>query len=99
MATRSEARRAQSERTGVVKPQKARKLAQRKAAVHHDDARVAKKASYALEVSAKGKRPSRKSTRKSANHIKADTNLVLRSGRATRTPEARARRAQVRRAK
>jgi hypothetical protein len=58
---------------------------------------AAGKATYALELPAKGKRPSRKSTRKSANHAKADANLnrieELRRG----SPESRFRRDRARR--
>ncbi len=51
--------------------------------------RAARKASFALEDSTTG-RPSRKSTRKSANRAKPDSNLKRRQTRATRSPEARA---------
>lgn len=49
-----------------------------------------RKASYALEPPREG-RPSRKSTRKSANRSKPDTNLNLRETRQKTSPEARAR--------
>lgn len=49
---------------------------------------------YALEDSATGK-PSRKSTRRSANHVKPDSNLKRRQTRAVTSPESRARRAKA----
>lgn len=51
--------------------------------------------SYALEDSARA-RPSRKSTRKSANRIKPDSQLARRAKRAARSPKARAQRARAR---
>jgi hypothetical protein len=50
-----------------------------------------RKATFALEDSATG-RPSRKSSRASANHIKPDNNLRRRQSRRTASPKARARR-------
>ncbi len=55
------------------------------------------RATAALEDSAKG-RPSRKSTRKSANRGKRDSNLKRRQTRATTSPRARAARARARNA-
>jgi hypothetical protein len=78
-----------------VKAKKARKLAQRKP--KHSEAEpiaAGKKATVAKEETAKGKRPSRKSTRKSANRGKSDSNLTLRSERAKNAPTARAREAK-----
>ena len=54
-------------------------------------AHAARKASFALEDSATG-RPSRKSSRGSANHSKPDSNLKRRQTRATTSPKSRARR-------
>ncbi|CAN5724282.1 hypothetical protein BH11MYX4_BH11MYX4_65690 [soil metagenome] len=54
--------------------------------------RAGHKAGAALEDSAKA-RPSRKSTRKSANRSKRDSNLARRATRKTTSPKARARRA------
>lgn len=53
--------------------------------------KAAGKAGAALEGSATG-RPSRKSTRKSANRSKRDSNLARRATRKTTSPKARARR-------
>jgi hypothetical protein len=47
------------------------------------------RATYGLEDSGDG-RPSRKSTRASANHIKPDSQLRRRATRAARSPQARA---------
>ena len=59
---------------------------------NHESKAAGEKASYAQEPApAKGKRPSRKSTRKSANRAKADTNLTLRASRAKRAPTEQAR--------
>ena len=55
---------------------------------------AAKKASYELEDSATGV-PSRKSTRRSENRVKPDSNLKRRQTRATSSPKARATRAAV----
>jgi hypothetical protein len=56
---------------------------------HHANAKSARKATYALETHTPGKRPSRKSTRKSANRSKPDTNLELRAQRKKNSPEGR----------
>lgn len=58
--------------------------ADRNRAVH-----AAKKATFVLEESETGQ-PSRKSTRRSENHIKAATNLQRRQIRATTSPKVRA---------
>ena len=50
-----------------------------------------RKAAYALEAPVEG-RPSRKSTRKSANRSKPTTNLTLRATRKVGSADARARR-------
>jgi hypothetical protein len=51
------------------------------------------KAGYVLEDHAPEKRPSRKSTRRSSNALKPDSNLVRRTKRTLRSPRRRARRA------
>lgn len=50
---------------------------------------AARKASFALEDSATG-RPSRKSSRRSSNHAKPDSNLKRRQTRATSSAKSRA---------
>jgi hypothetical protein len=87
MATRSETFRSAHERTHT--PNKAaRKRAHRPHGAHdargrttHENRRAGRKATYALEPRVANKRPSRKSTRKSANRAKPDTNINLRSER------------------
>lgn len=95
MATKSEQAKAEAAKKGT-KPKRARKLARRKSDVekhtHHEPKAAGKKATYEKEPApAKGKRPSRKSTRAGANRSKPDTNLNLRSERAKSAPKARAR--------
>lgn len=74
MATRAESFRAQQERSGkkAKKKKSAKKAPKRKARV----TRTAAKASYALEEHGT-KRPSRKSTRGSANRIKPDAGFNI----------------------
>lgn len=47
------------------------------------------KATHALEAQAPGKRPSRKSTRKGANHVKPDSQQRRQHTRAVRSPKSR----------
>jgi hypothetical protein len=61
----------------------------------HDKKHAAKKATYALEDTANG-RVSRKSTRKSANRAKSDTNFNLRENLQKGSPTARFRKASAR---
>jgi hypothetical protein len=94
MATRAEQARYAEERDHKKKPAKKKavvKTASAKKAPTNESKRAGKKAVYKLEEHEEGKRPSRKSTRKGANHLKADTNIVLRSARAARKPETKAR--------
>ncbi len=97
MATRSEAFRAEAQRHRSKQAKKLmaeheKKNKRVKRVLHaHTNERAAKKASYALETHAPGKRPSRKSTRGSANHAKSDSNFELRAERASRSPTRRAR--------
>jgi hypothetical protein len=94
MATKSEQAKAEAAKKGP-KPKRARKLARRKPKdeqhVHHEPKAAGKKATYEKEPApAKGKRPSRKSTRAGANRSKPDTNMNLRSERAKSSPKSRA---------
>lgn len=59
-----------------------------------DKKHAARKATYALEESENG-RPSRKSTRKSANRSKPDSNLTAREALQKGTPTARFRKARA----
>lgn len=57
--------------------------------------RTERKATYAIEAPREG-RPSRKSTRKSANRSKPDTNFNLREQQQKGSPEARFRKSRAR---
>ncbi len=98
MATKAEQTRAEAEKKGP-NPKKAKKAAQKKTAKKagaSTNKKAGKKATFAKETTAPGKRPSRKSTRSSANRSKPDTNLTLRSERAKRAPENAAATAKAR---
>ena len=103
MATKAEAQHAEDIRHGMTpkarKRAKATKPRREKLTVAHAAKRAGRKASYAKEVPAKNGKTSRKSTRKSANRAKPDTNLTLRQERRNRSPETRARRAIARRSR
>lgn len=92
MATRAEQYRAEEERGNRKAPK--RKAQADKPGVAPQDRtrarkRVAKKATYALEESTGGARPSRKSTRKSANRAKPDAALTRREAGQKGSPESR----------
>jgi hypothetical protein len=90
MATRSENFRAEEQRKGPrAADGGARSTQKATASQEHAKTHAEKKASYARELPAEGSQPSRKSTRKSANRSKPDTNLILRESRKNRSPEAR----------
>lgn len=93
MATRAEQYRMMEQRK-VPKPKRPGR-AGKPAAGKRATKAAGKKATYALEAPREG-RPSRKSTRKSANRSKPDTNLTLRAARAKGSPEAKARKARAR---
>ncbi len=99
MATRSEQSRAEEQRsrraansgtkkTGGSKPGVAPR--DRSASKEH----AGKKATYALEAPIEG-RPSRKSTRKSANRSKPDSGMNIREALQKGTPEAKYRKARA----
>jgi len=97
MATRSELFRAQQERHRTKRATKrakdhADKKSRAKRSEHaHENVRAAKRATVALEPRKTKGRPSRKSTRSSANRMKSDVNVSeLRTERTHATPEARA---------
>lgn len=91
MATKAEDVRASAQKKGPSK-KKAKKLVQRKPKRSHAEPVAAgRKATYAKETTAKGKRPSRKSTRASANRAKADSTIEIRSELAKNAPTERAR--------
>ncbi len=98
MATRAEQARSEEQRkhgTGRSKPRVSRRKP-KKAAWSHDKAHAASKATHALEDTAPGKRPSRESTRGSANRDKADTAFNLTEQTRKGSPENRARKARAR---
>lgn len=99
MATRAEAFRANEQKHGQdsTKKQKAgSKPGARASAKTRAKEHAAKKATYALEAPvAAGTRPSRKSTRKSANRAKPDADLTLREQLVKGTPENRFRKAHA----
>ena len=85
MATKAEEFRYQLERSGPKKPKATRRIPRGgKAAAHNQSERAGRHASYALEE-APGARPSRKSTRKSANRVKTDAQFRIKH----RTQESR----------
>ena len=59
------------------------------AGIAHVNQRAAAEAPYALEAHAPGTRPSRKSTRGSANHLKPDHALTIRETIEMNSPQAR----------
>lgn len=97
MATKAQQAHAEAEKKGP-NPKRVKKASQKKTAkkAANPNKAAGKKATFAKETTAPGKRPSRKSTRSSANRAKPDTNLVLRSERAKRAPEDAARSTKAR---
>lgn len=102
MATKAEQARAESAKKGP-NPKRVKKAAQKKPAKAkgvgtepNENRAAGRKATFAKETTAPGKRPSRKSTRSSANRAKPDTNLTLRSERAKRAPSDAAATAKAR---
>jgi hypothetical protein len=99
MATRSEQKHADEQRRGArdTKPNK-RVNRSKPGSAPADRLRSKKhakrKATHAIEPDRKG-RPSRESTRKSANRSKPDTNLNLRENMVKGSPEARFRKADA----
>jgi hypothetical protein len=92
--TKAEAFRSEAERTGRQKHASLRKP--KKAAWGRDKQHAQGKATHALEVVTSG-RPSRKSTRASANRAKGDAPMTLSAESRKGAPPAVARKAQVKR--
>jgi hypothetical protein len=92
MATRSEEYRSNEQRSGRAKKKTAKKATgtPRSRAKKH----AGRKATYALEDTGSAK-PSRKSTRKSANRAKPDASLNVRETLQKGSPESRFRRAKA----
>jgi hypothetical protein len=95
MATRAERYRSDAERTGRAQRKATRKP--RKGTWSHDKAHAASKATHALEESSG--RPSRESTRGSANRAKSDTAFNLTEEKRKGAPQAVARRGRARRSR
>ena len=77
---RSDAERSHGERTGRAKKKGKSRVSERKpkkAAWSHDKQHAGAKATHAFEATAPGERPSRQSTRKSANRAKSDAAFNL----------------------
>lgn len=100
MATKAESLHAEDQRHGPTplarKRAKAKKTRAEKLGAPHETKRAGKKASYAREVPKGDRRPSRKSTRTSANRARPDTNLNLKEERQKGSPENRFRKARTR---
>jgi hypothetical protein len=99
MATRSEQQHADEQRRGARDTSTNRRINRSKPGSAPSDRSRSKKhaerkATHALEPDREG-RPSRESTRKSANRAKPDTNLNLREELQKGSPEARFRRANA----
>ncbi len=92
--TRAEEFKTLAERSG--RPKHASKRKPKKSAWSHAKAHAGAKATHALEVTATG-RPSRKSTRASANRAKADAPMNLTEESRKGSPPAVARKAQIKR--
>jgi hypothetical protein len=100
MATKAERFRSEQERAHITKPP-ARPTSQRKpkkAAFGRKKRHAEVKATHALEEVGAGKRPSRKSTRASANRAKADVGFNRTEETRKASPEGRARKARAQRA-
>ena len=92
MATKAEAFKAAVERSSHrPKPARTWRMNPRvdAAGIAHVNQRAAAEAPYALEAHAPGTRPSRKSTRGSANHLKPDHALTIRETIEASSPQAR----------
>jgi hypothetical protein len=100
MATKAERFRSEQERAHITKPP-AKPTSQRKpkkAALGRKKGHAAVKATHALEEVGPGKRPSRKSTRASANRAKADVGFNRAEQIKKGSPTARAKKARAQRA-
>lgn len=95
MATKAEWFRYEAERAGAKRPKSASRRRRGRGdgtgeSQHNVSARAEKKAVYVLEV-APGTRPSRKSSRKSANRQKTDTQFRMKRAAGEARPDARPR--------
>jgi hypothetical protein len=100
MATRAEQYRSEQERAsgaGAKKRKAQRKP--KKAAWSHEKHHADVKATYALEDTAPGKRPSRESTRSSSNRAKPDAGFDITEETRKGSPQMRATKARAKRTK
>jgi hypothetical protein len=89
VATRAERARSEKERSGPKRAPKPKKHTRRRPGPHNEAARVAKKATYQQEDRPELTQPSRKSSRRGVNRVKAATNLKLRQTARTRAARSR----------
>jgi hypothetical protein len=97
MATKAEWFRYQAERSGPKRPkQAAQRAGPSEPKPHNLSPKAERKALYALEDVAPGKRPSRKSTRKASNRQKTDASMRMKRKAGEVGSTGRSRRARVR---
>jgi len=89
VATKAERARSEMERSGPKRAAKPKKRATRRPGPHNAAARVAKKAAAQEEDRPETTKPSRKSSRRGANHIKFGSNLKLRQMNRLQAPSGR----------
>jgi hypothetical protein len=99
MATKAEQFRSEQERINGKTRRKSRGAKKPKKIAAGRRGHTAAKATHAREETAPGKRPSRISTRGSANRAKGDTAFNLTEEKKTGSPEARARKSRAQRVK
>jgi hypothetical protein len=92
MATRSERQHSEEIKRGPRRSARTSKKKPKKSEWSHDKAHAGAKATRALETVARGTRPSRESTRRSANHAKADAPMNITQEARKGSPANRARR-------
>ncbi len=88
MATKAERARSERERSGPKRAAKPKKRTQPRPGPHNAAARVAKNASYQEEDRPEKTRPSRKSSRRGAGHVKHGSSLKRRVAARMSMPQA-----------
>lgn len=99
MATRAEQFRTEEMRRGARTKTRRSKKKPKKSEWSHESKHAASKATHAFEKTERGRRPSRESTRASANRAKGDSALNLTEEKRKGSPENRARRSGAKRVK
>ncbi len=99
MATRAEQVRAEQSKRGPRAKAHVSKKKAKKAEWSRESKHAGSKATHALEETAAGRRPSRESTRGSANRVKSDAPLNVTEETRKGSPENRARRSRAKRAR